>query len=289
MSKRPAAAPEPSVTVAEVTPDEARHWLGTCNYANRKLRPERVRAYAEQMRRGQWHFAGDPIRFDMDGKLSDGQHRLAAVVAADMPVTFVIIRDLPVDTYKVIDSGLSRTYGDVLGSTHGAVQKAAAIRLLYAYELDADPRLRDSLSLITRIDVADYYAEHHSIIDAADKTAGRMYAAFRSGNKTAWTAFIIIVWRIDRDLADQFLNGVVSGANLGAGDARLALRNWLSNDRKLPGAGHYLGMYIKGWNAWLAGASRTIIAFRPDEPFPKPATVDNRRNPIAADDADAID
>ena len=63
-----------------------------------------------------------------------------------------------------------------------------------------------------------------------------------------------------------------SGANLSPGDPRLALRNWLSNNRRLPTAGHHLGLLIKAWNAWMGGATRALMILRDDEAFPVLAT-----------------
>jgi hypothetical protein len=45
-----------------------------------------VRDFAEAMRRGDWRLTHQGIAFDASGALVDGQHRLAAIVEADVPV-----------------------------------------------------------------------------------------------------------------------------------------------------------------------------------------------------------
>ena len=76
-----------------VEPEQAQKWLER-NIANRTLRPSRVQEYATAMTEGRWRYTADPIRFDSDGKLIDGQHRLMAVVRSGCTVEMHVVRGL---------------------------------------------------------------------------------------------------------------------------------------------------------------------------------------------------
>ena len=67
-----------------------------------------VKRYAEDMKNGKWEMNGEPIVFDEDGVLKNGQHRLAAIVMADIPVKILVVRGVSRDTI-VYDIPLKRT------------------------------------------------------------------------------------------------------------------------------------------------------------------------------------
>lgn len=104
-----------------VTPEQAAKWLDR-NVANRTVRPSRVKEYAAAMQEGRWLYTADPIRFDEDGRLIDGQHRLMALVRADLPVDMHVVRGLSRDAQDAVDTGAARTASDQLkvrGFKHG--------------------------------------------------------------------------------------------------------------------------------------------------------------------------
>ncbi len=118
-------------TTSQVTPEQARKWLAA-NVANRTVRPARVREYATAMKEGRWLYTADPIRFDEDGRLIDGQHRLLALVKADCPVELHVVRGLSRQAQDAVDTGASRTASDALkvrGFKHGP-QLAATVPIV---------------------------------------------------------------------------------------------------------------------------------------------------------------
>lgn len=101
------------VTTEEVriTPKLAAEWLRT-NQGNRKIRKMTVDAYARDMRAGKWKVTHQGIAFDERGHLLDGQHRLAAVILADTPVTMLVVRGVARENLQVVDAGVHRTAAD---------------------------------------------------------------------------------------------------------------------------------------------------------------------------------
>lgn len=101
-----------------VTPDVARAMLAL-NKRNRNVIEARVAAYADAMRNGEWRITHQGIGIGADGELYDGQHRLLAVIQANVPVTIFVTRGLPTDARVAIDSGTTRSAVDNLSIVEG--------------------------------------------------------------------------------------------------------------------------------------------------------------------------
>lgn len=132
-----------SSSVVTVTPEMAKIWLDTANVNNRTIRDSVAERYARDMVKGNWGITSDAIAFAEDGTLLNGQHRLTAVVKANIPVDMLITRDLPKSAVVGIDQGLRRSFNDNLKMSVGNIPDAfqsqkivAAIRSLAYMELD---------------------------------------------------------------------------------------------------------------------------------------------------------
>jgi hypothetical protein len=99
--------------VVTITPKMAEEMLGK-NVKNRRVSKHTVEAYARDMISGSWKFTGEAIKFDRDGSLQDGQHRLLACIKAEQPFTTLIVYDLDADVQEVMDTGRLRTVADAL-------------------------------------------------------------------------------------------------------------------------------------------------------------------------------
>lgn len=97
--------------IMEITPTIAKIWLEK-NANNRPLRQGVVNAYAEDMLHNRWEVNAQPIVFGRAGELLDGQHRLNAIVKANVPVYMMVVNDAP--SSKLYDVGLRRSTPDIL-------------------------------------------------------------------------------------------------------------------------------------------------------------------------------
>lgn len=118
--------------VETITPEIAKTMLGE-NVNNRRISRDNVNLFAREIRNGEWRFNGEAIKFGKDGRLLDGQHRLLAVIAADKPLTTLVIRGLEDETQQTMDSGKTRTLGDVLTlrGEKNSTQLASLARAVY--------------------------------------------------------------------------------------------------------------------------------------------------------------
>ena len=92
----------------EVTPEIAAMLLtlNACNF--RKLNRDTAKQYARMMRDGKWTWNSQPIWIDDNLNLGDGQHRLQAVIDAEVSIDFeMTIGGNPESTVNV-DSGRKR-------------------------------------------------------------------------------------------------------------------------------------------------------------------------------------
>lgn len=123
---------EKNIKEVLVTPEYAAELL-KLNTHNRNVRPSVVAKYAQQMRGGEWVLTNDAITISKGNVLLNGQHRLLAVVKANVSVPFIVFYGADDEAFDVMDTAVTRTMGDVLGH-HGAIlgQDMAASLLMFA-------------------------------------------------------------------------------------------------------------------------------------------------------------
>lgn len=73
-----------------ITPGFAKQLL-ELNPTNRPLSDHTVQRYARDMRGGRWQPNGQGIILTADGKLLDGQHRLAAIISSGETIGVIIL------------------------------------------------------------------------------------------------------------------------------------------------------------------------------------------------------
>jgi hypothetical protein len=230
-----------------VTPEKATKWLEQ-NTHNRAISQTKVEQYAADMKAHKWDLNGEPIIFDWDDVLQDGQHRLWACVEAATPFETMVTRGVDPATFKTIDTGKARNASDVLsiaGHTNNNVLAAAA-RLCMEY---ANPQLISRR--ISNADVLTFVEKnkglHQWVLkvrgDKLTKTSGSILAAVMYLGANRFT-----------NRANDFLEQFGKGENLPVGSPVLALRNRLLADRRLTRKERF-GLVILTWNAFVTGRS----------------------------------
>lgn len=127
----------PKASWVTVTPELAMKWLDETNTKNRKVRQAHVDNMASDMLAGKWRGKnGEAIRFDTDGRLVDGQHRLYACIQAELPFDTLLVIGVDPEDYNSIGIGARKSFGDFLGPVHGeknVALYAATVRLVFAW------------------------------------------------------------------------------------------------------------------------------------------------------------
>lgn len=125
-----------------VTPAMAEYYLGK-NTANRKVSERRVRIYERDLVGGNFGTTHQGIAFYNDGSLADGQHRLLAIVKANISAKLLVVTGIKKEDAIHIDSGRARSMSDSIkiGELSDWIEKRhiAMINLIAEpYRLTAD-------------------------------------------------------------------------------------------------------------------------------------------------------
>ena len=95
------------ITVEKVTPVIARQWLELSIDNNRNILQSNLKKIAHDMATGKWREGtGEAIKFNKDGKMMDGQHRLRALINTNKTFDFLVVREIANDNINAIDTGI---------------------------------------------------------------------------------------------------------------------------------------------------------------------------------------
>lgn len=178
-------------------------------------------AYARDMVSGNWRMTHQGIAFNEQGQLSDGQHRMMAVVIANVPVKMMASTGLDNEASKVVDTGRGRRPSDFLGI--GGQRNAGR---LIARANAIDTLLRGSNTTVKTstevIDSTEFYK----------KGLQWSVSKFPSGKgvgSAAVQAALAFVYEAKPDFVEAVAQKLATGAGLEAGDPILTLRNHVLN------------------------------------------------------------
>ncbi|HET8687537.1 MAG TPA: hypothetical protein VFM18_12870, partial [Methanosarcina sp.] len=101
-----------TIETKTITPELAEVLLENNISNNRKLKEKLVKKYVQDILSDNWCIS-DALKFDKNGNLIDGQHRLHAVIAANKAVKFAIVRNYEPEAAQVLDIGCKRTASDI--------------------------------------------------------------------------------------------------------------------------------------------------------------------------------
>lgn len=193
---------EPSFEIVEITPEMAKTML-SANTGNRKIREKQVAALTRDIESGNWHMNGDAIRFNGDGTLLDGQHRLVAVIKSGKPIKSLVVHGIDSEAKRTIDTGAKRSAGDYFSFQGIKDPYSVAAACRYAMMM-RHPVI--SARAYTMSETWDFYEAHPGIAtDDYDfrRVKGGMGAATRAGYYIARE----VAPHIAEDFADAWVGG----------------------------------------------------------------------------------
>lgn len=131
--------PPITIELVDVTPELALQWL-VKNVSNRNLRKGTVAQYGRDMAAGDWTINGSTVVFDEKDTLIDGQHRLSAIAACEIPgasFPLLVARGVDARAKRTIDGGMKRTMSDRLkidGTQASATILASLLRRAHMWD-----------------------------------------------------------------------------------------------------------------------------------------------------------
>jgi hypothetical protein len=259
--------PKPTLSFELISPTKACELLSTLDpREERKLRERVVAKYARDMREGRWQLAGEPILIDVDGKLAgNGQHRLWAVIEADVAVELPVMRNATDAQRTVVDQGARRTFADVLKIEFGEVSThvlAAAVRQVRQF------RESGQFGLTGQADVANptiaelietYQAEPN--LSTSLGPSRRAMEGIRASHGLVMACHYVFS-EIDPDEAEEFFRRLGDGAGLEKYDAIWHLRRYFSSDDRPRQQKVQSAVLIKAFNLWRLGEKPQLLRWR---------------------------
>src|SRR5881275_2327319 len=199
--------------VQTITPTKAAEYLDR-NTANRPLSARTVKDFAQAMRRGEWRVTHQGIAFDTTGALVDGQHRLAAIVEADIPVEVTVFTEVPEGAFDVLDTGKRRNAADVLAieGEKSAIMLAAMVRTVWLYEQRPDLSWSGGDAGVSNHQIVETLQQHPKLRDFIG-TGEQIAAATGMIKSAAGAASYLVTQAAARDLTPWF-DGIIDGAGL---------------------------------------------------------------------------
>lgn len=269
-------------TVVEVTPQVAEEWLGTMAN-NRNVSEKNVEQFARDMRDGRWHMDGAPIRFNREGQLIDGQHRLLAVMQSEKPQRFLVVKGVPHAAMTTMDTGKTRSKADVLSifdPTLPNVNNLAATAVVH-YRWKKGVRgtaLRNAP--VSNDELIQHVVENQELLLEATRMGKRMTNHHPAFTGQAYSLCDALFQEFDAEDRAYFWERVLDGQGLQSGDPVFALREYLIREGKGKGTRPRVrvevaaALIVKAWNAYRDGRQIKLLHFKPGgahpETFPEP-------------------
>lgn len=247
----------------KVNPQKAEAWLATNIANNRRISRGRVKLYASDMIAGRWHGDnGETIKFDVNGRLIDGQHRLLAVVESGRSVDMLVFEGVDPDSVHTIDQGRARSANDMLvmnGEANSRVLSASA-KITLNYLDGLGPNRAQSTPAV--IAFTNEFAGLRAYAGECQKLFGQM-----PPSPVAAVCFLASADGTRVDQIKSFIEGLASGANLPEGDPRLAFRQAIQSMKsrthhtKSLDQTFVFQLAARSWNNYVDGRTLTQTRF----------------------------
>ena len=269
-----------SVSLVYITPEIAEHYL-SYNTQNRKESVKSINFLTQQMNKGLFIENGESIVFDKNMKLTDGQHRLMAIINSGKSYHIPVVKGVNIKSMATYDTGKNRSAADVL-SINGfknANLLSTFIKLINKYEKNGSkaskPLSYSRDEQLTNQQILNYCKDNYDWLYRIILDVTNIYV--KSEIKViSKSYFCYMVYMIGGKNPDQmvyeFMKNIY-GLNRTQDTATSYLYSKLykSKINKEP-LGFYwvLGMTIKAWNYFIDGnPSVRFFTFKSEQELPK--------------------
>jgi len=246
------------------------------NIQNRPLKRGAIDQYCGDMQRDKWfsEMTGDPIRINENGNLSDGQHRMVALIESGTTQIFQIQFNVPSRYFKNFDTGTPRKLADIYG--------------ILGYK---NPNDLSALSnLVQKWEMGDIQMNYHLtndegiiLIKKRPEIEGHLkYAMKRSTQNRQLMPLSIYAFlhyafsKMNKKQADEFLSRLSVGDGLLVGDPIYVLREKLLRSRHAKNKSFKMSKFeklaasIRAWNHFREGRDQiSSLSSRVSKEFPK--------------------
>ncbi len=252
--------------IVHVTPVLAELMLEQ-NVRNRRVSERHITVLSQIMASRDMRLNGETIIFSSDGRLLDGQHRLLACVKSGVAFDTIVVFGIDSDAFDTIDTGSTRSTGDILGinGIASANKVASAVQALLAF-VDNGGFLTGSCATnhvrkATPVLVTRVLEAHPGIFDSISAMGGQRLMRGQHGY-----ALHYVFSLVDKSLASDFSDILANGSrDMGRPFCRLReslITSPLTNETRSA----YSAKAVLAFNAERAGARPKILRVGADWP-----------------------
>ncbi|WP_309773841.1 hypothetical protein [Nitrobacter vulgaris] len=250
--------PPQTSRIITIDPASAEILLEERNEGNRPPKPNKVQQFASDMSGKRWGVTGDTIKFAPDGRLLDGQNRLAACVRANKSFTTHVVFNIDSSLFGRMDIGKPRNPADVLHIAGYKYASTLAAAVRWAYLLDTNPYNRETLRPEFVLDlVRDRYPDIEPFLKEG-RTVNQQYA--HPAGQIA--ALIYKFAKSDTTKAHDFVRAWLSGQRNGKYQIIDTMQALLHSQKaNNNGRIHELtraAVIVKAWNIFKAGQKGSL-------------------------------
>lgn len=248
----------PFAEFIEVTPALARLILDR-NSNNRSLKAQQVETIARDICDGRWQSNGETIVLSTSGELNDGQHRLTACVAADLPIVTLVAYGTARETRQTIDSNqTTRTPGDFLAMAGIEDGNNIAATAAYLWQIrrygEIPKHFGHPSKRPTKQQIQEFVGAHLRSVSLAT----RVTSSSKAGRLSSKSLIAVALHHIrdaigahaEGDEPEIFIKALLTGDNLRADDPVMVVRNRLIDDKRRHRADPRVAMelIVRAWN-----------------------------------------
>ncbi len=257
-----------------VTPDMAMRFLEK-NKLNRSLTDRHINFLASQMRENKWLDTGDTLKFDEQGNLLDGQHRLNAIVKSGKTLPMLVVKNVNKKAFEVMDTGKVRTGKDVLSAMkygHSSLLSSSVKSILLYFGGQYSHNKIGKSSFSTNPKVVEFVKKNEEIHEIVAHIH-KIHSKFKLITASHLVFLYWIFAAKNQNDVDTFFDQLTTGVDLKADSPIKALRDRLikeiTSKRKMQ-AREKLALCIIAWNHFRAKKPVKLIQFTDRMEFPKP-------------------
>jgi hypothetical protein len=282
--------PEAVNRKVRVTPEIATEYL-TRGDLNRKLSRDRAVALADAFRRGEYRLTGDAIVFNKYGRMTNGQHRMLAVVISGLSLEFWVMEGAENDEQMVQDTGRPRSYTDHLRMTGvgNANVISGLVKLWWNYEagIVSDAKRWHARTSATVFQLDAFYRRNEASVKNSVRKADSIRRTVPINGSVLAISWIMLS-AIDQEDAEGFWREISLKSETSSSGARALVSQFMrvrkprapktarreTNWYVTYDARHQLALVFKAWNAYRDGKEVQALVFRAGgaspEAFPVP-------------------
>ena len=238
------------------------------NTSNRKPKDKVVKRYCDDMLKGNWRSnTGELIKVSKTNNLLDGQHRLLAIVKADVEVEMCIAYDLEDDIFDVLDTGSVRNSNDVFSIAKTSYTTSIPSIIQMAETFLQGGRHNREHKRMTNRELLEKFKENEDYYIEVAQNTHILYNKFAKVLSPALIGGLIIYFN-SKSSADceLFFNELCTGQNV-TNNTIYLLRNKLIEDKtsvKKMGREYINALIIKCWNTYRLRQELKVLKYSRD-------------------------